>query len=254
MAYLDANDKFNPDQFGADVVGIASLLGNHDSGLHQHQMGQLLFAKKGCIRISLDGLLCLLPSSRAAWIPPGVKHRAEMRQVVDYRSLYFDLGQFPVLPGKVQVIEVNPLLRAVLERLAMADFDTDWQQARHANLLSVCIEEINQAKQEPLLLVFPLDRRVSCLQENLEQLPLALHLFAQQIAASEKTISRIFQRETGMSYQEWRQQWRFLRAVEMLAENGKLSETASALGFASDSAFIAFFKSRTGKTPRAYLS
>ncbi|MDW5417423.1 helix-turn-helix transcriptional regulator [Iodobacter sp. CM08] len=254
MAYLHANDQFNPDELGAGMVGIASLLGNHDSGLHQHQMGQLLFAKKGCIRISLDGLLCLLPSSRAAWIPPGIKHRAEMRQVVDYRSLYFDLGQFPALPSKVQVIEVNPLLRAVLERLAMADFDTDWQQARHANLLSLCIEEINQAKQEPLLLVFPLDQRVSCLQENLEQLPLALHLFAQQIAASEKTISRIFQRETGMSYQEWRQQWRLLRAVEMLAENGKLSETASALGFASDSAFIAFFKSRTGKTPRAYFS
>ncbi|MCX7205801.1 MAG: helix-turn-helix transcriptional regulator [Proteobacteria bacterium] len=254
MAYLAVNDAFNPDELGAAMVGIASLLGNHDSGLHQHKMGQLLFARKGCIRISLDGLLCLLPSSRAAWIPPGIKHRAEMRQVVDYRSLYFDLGQFPALPREIQVIEVNALLRAVLERLAMADFDTDWQQVRYANLLSVCIEEMNQARQEPLLLVFPLDRRVSCLWENLEQLPLPLNLFAQQIGASEKTVSRIFQRETGMSYQEWRQQWRLLRAVEMLAEKEKLSETASALGFASDSAFIAFFKTRTGKTPRTYFS
>lgn len=30
--------------------------------------------------------------------------------------------------------------------------------------------------------------------------------------ASEKTISRIFRRETGLSYQQWRQQWRLIKA------------------------------------------
>lgn len=37
----------------------------------------------------------------------------------------------------------------------------------------------------------------------------------------EHTISRIFIRDTGMNYQNWRQQWRLLRAIEMLAEGKK---------------------------------
>ncbi|MCY1458200.1 Helix-turn-helix domain protein [compost metagenome] len=55
-----------------------------------------------------------------------------------------------------------------------------------------------------------------------------------------------------MSYQQWRQQWRLVRAVEQLAIHQPLSQVALELGFASDSAFIAFFKSMTGSTPRAY--
>ncbi|WP_110750829.1 helix-turn-helix domain-containing protein [Phyllobacterium leguminum] len=60
-------------------------------------------------------------------------------------------------------------------------------------------------------------------------------------------------RETGMSYQQWRQQWRLLKAVELLAGHRSITSIAFDLGFASDSAFIAFFKGMTGHTPRAFM-
>jgi len=75
----------------------------------------------------------------------------------------------------------------------------------------------------------------------------------QQIGASSRTIGRILRRDTGMSYQQWRQQWRLLRAVELLSTQRSISYTAYELGFASDSAFIAFFKKMTGTTPAASL-
>ncbi len=34
-------------------------------------------------------------------------------------------------------------------------------------------------------------------------------------------------RETGMSYQAWRQQWRLLRAMELLAEAEPISRVAA---------------------------
>ena len=74
-----------------------------------------------------------------------------------------------------------------------------------------------------------------------------------QVAASGKTIGRIFQRETGMGYQQWRQQWRLMRAIELLATGRSLGYCAFELGFASDSALIAFFKAMTGATPRGYF-
>ncbi|HFJ9774565.1 TPA: helix-turn-helix domain-containing protein, partial [Raoultella ornithinolytica] len=70
---------------------------------------------------------------------------------------------------------------------------------------------------------------------------------------SEKTISRIFRRDTGMTYQQWRQQWRLMKAVELLATGARITDTAQALDFASDSAFIYFFRTMTGMTPGRYF-
>ncbi|SPY96921.1 regulatory protein [Proteus mirabilis] len=57
-----------------------------------------------------------------------------------------------------------------------------------------------------------------------------------------KTITRLFYKETGLSYQQWRQQWRLMKAIELLATHHRYLEISQLLGFASDSAFITFFK------------
>jgi hypothetical protein len=139
MPYLDVTDTFDPDSFEAEVIGLATSLGDHDSGSHMHQRGQLLFARGGCIRITLADRLCLLPPSRAVWIPPQTPHRAQMQQTVDYRSLWFRQDVSVSLPDDVRVIDVRPLLRAILESIALADFHDDWRHGRQAHLLGLCI-------------------------------------------------------------------------------------------------------------------
>ncbi|WP_166223799.1 AraC family transcriptional regulator [Pseudomonas atagonensis] len=253
MAWLDAHATFDPDHFAQPVIGIASTLGDHDSGLHRHRRGQLLYTRQGCTRITLAEQLCLLPPSRAAWIPPGVSHRAVMQQSVDYRSLFLLPEWCRELPQQVCVIEVSSLLRAVLEPMAFADFATDWQQGKHAHLLGLFLSEMAETTQQPMLLPLPQDKRLAPLLARQEQLPPELHVLERQIGASSRTIGRIFQRETGMGYQQWRQQWRLMRAMELLATGRNLGFCSVELGFASDSAFIAFFKSMTGSTPGHWL-
>ncbi|MDX9673860.1 MULTISPECIES: AraC family transcriptional regulator [unclassified Pseudomonas] len=253
MAWLDAHATFDPDHFSAPVIGIASTLGDHDSGLHCHQRGQLLYTRQGCTRITLAQQLCLLPPSRAAWIPGGVSHRAVMQQSVDYRSIWLLPELCRELPQQVCVIEVSPLLRAVLEPMAQADFASNWQHGKLFHLLGLCLSEIREAAQQPMLLPLPRDKRLAPLLSTPEQLPPELQLLEQQIGASSRTIGRIFQRETGMSYQQWRQQWRLMRAMELLATGRSLSYCGYELGFASDSAFIAFFKAMSGTTPGHWL-
>ncbi|MBB6155218.1 AraC-like DNA-binding protein [Pseudomonas sp. JAI115] len=249
MAWIDTHAVFDADVFTAPVIGIASTRGDHDSGFHHHHRGQLLYTRQGSTRITLAQQLCLLPPSRAAWTPPGVSHRAVMQQSVDYRSLYLDRELCQSLPQQVCVIEVSPLLRAVLEPMALAGFDTDWQQGKFAHLLGLCLGEICEAAQQPMLLPLTQDKRLRTLLLTPEQLPPELQVLEQRIGASRRTIARIFQRETGLSYQQWRQQWRLMRAMELLATGRNLSYCAYELGFASDSAFIAFFKAMSGSTP-----
>ena len=253
MPWLKADSPFDPDQLDTPVIGIGALLGNHDSGLHRHRCGQLLFTQRGCTRITLDHQVCMLPPTHVAWIPPGVEHRAVMQQTVDYRSVYLDRMLSRQLPDHVQVMSVSSLLRAVLESICEAPFKTDWHHGKPFHLLSLCLDEIAAAPAQPMLLPLPVDRRLSPLLENLEQLPPDLQTLVTRVGASDRTIGRIFRRETGMGYQQWRQQWRLLRAVELLATGRSLDCCADELGFASDSAFIAFFKGMTGCTPRGYF-
>ncbi|UTH74558.1 helix-turn-helix domain-containing protein [Chromobacterium sp. IIBBL 290-4] len=251
MAWIEAAQPFDADGLPGEVIGIASLLGRHDSGFHRHRRHQLLFAASGCMTIALEGARCLLPPSRAAWIPGGVSHRALMRGQVAYRSLYFE-APLAGMGASVQVLEVNPLLREVIER--MAAWPWDFPAARQQALLQVFAEELNAAKRESWQLAMPRDRRLANWLAELGEgkAPPRLNQLADGTGACERTISRIFLRDTGMSYQAWRQQWRLLKAMEQLADGEEPGRVAQALDFSSDSAFIAFFSRHVGQTPAQY--
>ena len=251
MAWLLPTDHFNVDQLAQPVVGIASRLVQHDSGWHSHGRGQLLFAVAGSIRINLPNATSILPPIRVAWIPSEMLHRVTIRSEVDYRSIYLDEAHVAPPFAGLAIVAMTPLLREVFERISFLPFDTDWSQGAARNLLAVCLDELATARHEPMLLKVPSDPRLA--QLDIEALPPELEVLSQRVGASTRTISRIFRRETGMSYQVWRQNWRLLRAVDLLASGLSISLVASELGFASDSAFIAFFRQMTGETPRRYI-
>ena len=249
MAWLDPHTAFNPDALTNSLIGVQSALGDHDSGSHRHEMAQILFTRQGCVRLTLnDGaLLCLLPPGRAAWIPAGISHRAEMKSIVDYRSVWFQPQHYPLLPTQSAILNVVPLLRELLERLSASPWETNWEAEPARHLAALCVAEISDAVKEPMMLALPQDKRLAMLSGDA---PPPLGDLAARCGASEKTISRLFRRDTGMTYQ----QWRLMKAVEMLATGERISDTAQALDFASDSAFIYFFRTMTGMTPGRYFS
>lgn len=252
--WIDENTLFDADLIDNQIVGIAADVGQHDSGMHQHKKDQLLYAPVGCISITLDNKQCVLPPTEAAWIPAGTRHCARMRNVVAYRSLYLAHHQWPNLPNEVMIFSVTPLLKALIERMAFWDWDKAHQT--QVNTVALFCEELNQAETTPLQLPLPVDKRLthwlaSIHEQQLEPEPLIT--MSKRIGASGKTISRIFQKETGMPYQAWRQQWRLLTAIERLAENKSVSQVAHSLSFSSDSAFISFFRQHTGQTPSQYI-
>ncbi len=251
MAWLNQYDHFVPEEHLASVVGIAAEMGKHDSGFHSHDRGQLLFTQSGCMRITLASRVSVLPPMRIAWIPPKLEHRVEMYASVGYRSVYIADKFHHRFPTESEILTISPLLREILERIAIADFDTEWEVGHYANLLAVFLDEIQQAKRQPNHLSMPNDRRLRKL--SFDELPPLLQELAQYIGASEKTITRLFYKETGLSYQQWRQQWRLMKAIELLATHHRYLEISQLLGFASDSAFIIFFKKMTGQTPQEYL-
>ena len=78
--------------------------------------------------------------------------------------------------------------------------------------------------------------------------------WARRLSVDAKTIQRLFVKETGMTFGQWRQQARLLRALELLASGQKVIQVALGLGYDSPSAFAAMFKKHFGATPSAFFA
>jgi len=76
-----------------------------------------------------------------------------------------------------------------------------------------------------------------------------LQEWAQRLGTSEKTLMRLFQRETGLSFRGWRQRMRLLSSLKWLEEGNSVTNAALSCGYDSTSAFIAAFKGLFGFTP-----
>lgn len=253
MALIDEHTQFDPDTIAASVVGIAADVGKHDSGMHQHQKGQLLFAPQGCMRFALENAICMLPPTKAVWIPPQIPHRAMMTNVVAYRSLYFDCTVF-TCPNSITVIEVDALLKALIDKMALWEWDKPEKEMKNATTLFW--EEFYSARRHDYQLPLPSNRRFLKFRQQIMQddfTPPDLTSLANFVGASTKTVTRLFKIETGMSYQDWKQQWRLLKAIELLSRGMQVNNVSHSLGFSSDSAFIAFFKQQTGQPPLSFM-
>ncbi|WP_371135039.1 helix-turn-helix domain-containing protein [Thalassospira sp.] len=79
------------------------------------------------------------------------------------------------------------------------------------------------------------------------------HDWSKHCGASSRTLARLFLRETGMPFRDWRQKLRLLHALEKLANNRPVTEIALDLGYDNTSAFIAMFRKAMGTTPGSYF-
>lgn len=77
--------------------------------------------------------------------------------------------------------------------------------------------------------------------------------WALQLGVDEKTIQRLFRKETGMTFGQWRQQARLMQALERIAQGERIIDVAGALGYDSPSAFASMFKRQFGTTPSQFF-
>lgn len=225
---------------------------------HRHPWGQVVYALDGALTVEAAGGSWLAPPQRAVWVPPGVDHAVAATGAAAFRSLYVAAEAAAVLPDRVTVIEVAPLLRELIRAFTDAPerYDPDGPDAR---LVAVILDRLAAAAAAParLHLPMPRDRRLIPVARALiadPADPRGLEALAREAGASARTLARLFQRETGMSFGQWRTRRRLIAAIERLADGTAVTTVAYDLGYESPSAFVAMFRRETGRTPGQYLS
>jgi AraC-like DNA-binding protein len=202
-----------------------------------------------------DGGQWIVPPTRAIWMPAGVSHAIRCIGVVRMRSVYVRPDAAPQLPPRPQAVGVSALLRELV-RAAMEVEGAYAPASRDGRLMRLLLDELQALPVLPLHLPLPADARVSRICARLAAHPddaSTLADWAATLHVDAKTIQRLFARETGMTFGQWRQQARLLHALERLALGDKVVDVALALGYDSPSAFATMFKRQFGETPSAYF-
>ncbi len=222
---------------------------------HTHSRDQLVYASAGVMTVTTVHGAWVVPPQRAVWVPAGVEHQIRMIGAVAMRTVYLRPGALPDAPRQCRVVTVSPLLRELI--LRAVEIEQPYREGGpEERLIAVLLDEIRATPETPLHLPVPQDERLRRITDALQTDPAdsrPLAAWASEAAASARTLARLFQRETGMSFARWRQQLRLVRALEALAQGRSVTETALDLGYESPSAFIAMFRRAFGKTPARYF-
>lgn len=116
-------------------------------------------------------------------------------------------------------------------------------------------DRLRRVTAQPIVLPAARDRRLAeacrLVEEDLHQ-PCTLARLAGRVHTSERTLSRLYRDEFGMTFPQWRTRARIFTAMVMLAEGATVTGTAHACGWATTSAFVQTFAQTVGITPGNY--
>ncbi|MDF2901285.1 MAG: AraC family transcriptional regulator [Phenylobacterium sp.] len=251
-AWLDPNDYQN---IPRPVVAIGNdYPPSHELEWHEHRRGQLLYAAKGVVALSTPHGAWVAPPERAVWTPAGVPHSVKMVGAVSTRSVLIDPGVCRAFGDQSRVIGVSPLLRSLL--VEACDLEKEYDVAgRDGLVISLLIAELERAPMIPLAVPFPMTPALAAKCHAFLEEPSphdTIDGWSQALGMGRRAFTRLFRRETGMSFAEWRQQACVLVALPRLAAGDQVTALALDLGYESPAAFATMFKRLLGVAPSRY--
>lgn len=241
-----------------DRVAIAFQLDVYQSAaaheVHQHRKSQLAMPVRGSMMCEAQQGVWMVPPQHAVWIPAGVRH--SNRATANARICFLIIEPAAVnLPNKCCTMVISPMIRELILYLSDQDAGYD-REGSTARLAAVLLEQLSNASVDQLHLPISDHPKIQQITYALTK-DLAdrrtLAQWARNLAMSERSLARLVQRETGLSFGRWRRQLHLIGALRQLAEGLSVQRVAANLGYESVTAFITMFKKALGKSPAQYF-
>lgn len=241
-----------PAEVGAIVVRSFPLASGEWSPPHSHTQHQLAWTRRGVLGVAIDDAHWVLPPTKALWIPAGVVHSTGATRGTVLRGLYLSPERCPLDWASPTPVGVNGLLAHLFEHLNDADLADEARLRAEA----VVFDLLHPLPSMPIDVPRPVDDRVRRVTEELiadPADPRGLDAHARAIGVSRRTLTRLFVKDTGVSFDRWRTNLRLRTALSLLAEGQSVSKVAHTVGYSPPSAFLVAFRRSVGTTPKRYL-
>ena len=240
-----------------------SLARRYPRGLHiephSHTWAQVLYAVAGVMWVEVGREALVVPPQRAVWLPAGTVHSIHMMSEVEMRNLYLHQRNVQHLSPHSDVFEINGLLRELITTIAEYEHTRARDSAYLETAYRLAMLELAHAPRSSLRIPLPdasdaSDRRLDALCRAVIANPsiaVSFEQHAASVGASVRTLARLFTRELGIGFSEWRRQVQLAVAVSGLAEGRSVSHIARSLGYLPSS-FSDMFRRELGAPPTEF--
>jgi AraC-like DNA-binding protein len=220
---------------------------------HSHARGHILYLHTGAYWVVTAEGAWLVPSGQALWIPPRTHHEVYSHGPVGAEILFVDEAYAGPLPHQCGTLRVSSLLTEMLPRIVSHgnDYTVDGPAAR---LALVVLDELAALEFAPLMVPISQEPRLAKAMQRFIDDPGSddgLESVARDSGASVRTLARLFVKETGMTFTQWKTRLRLVESIDRLARGATVTEVAIDLGY-NPSSFAYMFRSNLGVSPRDY--
>jgi len=226
----------------------------HRHPAHKHARSQLLFAERGTMLVETSDGAWIVPPYQAIWIPSGTTHSIAMLGRVETCSVYLDKTATAGMGEQCQVRSVSALMRQLL--IEAVDVPPWYDPMdRNGKIISLLIDEIRAAPVMTLNLPFPGSPRLAARCRQFVAHPTAqdtIDRWHQELGLSRRTFTRMFKRETGLTFNAWQRRACLMSALPRLLNGERVTTIAFDLGYSSPAAFTMMFKQLIGSAPHFY--
>lgn len=226
-------------------------LGGETIDRHRHDEHQLVYVSTGVLAVETAAGSWVAAADRAVWLPAGTWHQHRFYGASAFHTLGFPADDPPLHDNAPTILAVTGLVRELMIACTEPTLGRDEER----RLRAVLRDQLGRMPQEPISLRTPRhpQLRVACAlaAERLEH-PLPLAELARAAGVSDRTLSRLFRKELGMTYPQWRTNVRVLEAIILLAGGASVTEAGQRCGWMTTSSFIDAFRRTTNQTPGTY--
>ncbi|MFD7719750.1 AraC family transcriptional regulator [Streptomyces sp. NPDC059814] len=216
---------------------------------HRHDDHQIVYAGRGVLAVTTGSGTWIAPGTRAIWVPAGTVHAHQAHGELELHLVGLPARDNPLGLDQPTVLTVGPLLRELILAHTHTPYDDSPERGR---LRAVLLDQLRASPQALLYLPTPANPRLRAVCDILRTNPAdtrTLAALGREVGAGDRTLSRLFRADLGMTFPQWRTQLRLYHALVLLAENVQVTAVAHRCGWSSASAFIDVFRRSFGHTP-----
>ena len=240
----------DPDNHPSPLFVLSDRHPSIEGAWHSHRRLQLVHVSDGAVTVITRRGRFVIPRQRAVWIGPGVEHRISSPAPFWLTTCYIEPDLLSA-PPRTTVVTIDRLTDELL--IAASSLKGGHPAVGpEARLNAVLLDRLPGLEIADTFLPEPGDpklRRICSMLLTEPSRSENLGALAGLAGMTERTAARLFVKDTGMTFGQWRQCLRLQIAFEKLGAGASVTEAAFEVGYRDVSSFITVFKARFGSTP-----
>lgn len=237
------------------VTGYRELITDSICLSHSHPRGQIIYANSGVMNVVVGNQIWVVNPLQGLWIPGNMEHQVTFQKNVNLYSAFIDPSVMEHLPKSSFSFDISVFLKQLLFKIISFE-NTGTISLSQGRIMDVFLDELSIITPSSTFLPtsnhIKLKKIISLLMQDINNKHKIDH-YAEITSMSTRTLSRLFIKELGMNFSDWRTRLKLLEAIKRLGEKQSVKEIAFDLGYETTSAFTFMFKKNLGKTPSNYI-